>query len=231
MTRVAAFVACIGLLCLGAGTQAWADPVTITGGSILFPEENRFQAGPISIAGTRGFSITGSVDTGEGRVDPLNQCFPCEPTTNFSVGMLLGTFGLVGSATLDAKTYENINSFSSSNFVFFHLVGATELPPVNGSSVVIRAPFTVAPDSFFEYEVTPGSDSQGPQTASVLLRGAGIATVSFHANPSLPLWEFSQARYDFKPTPEPATLVLVGGAFALTLVRGRKRPTSNSTRL
>jgi hypothetical protein len=221
MARIAILVAGVSVLCLG-GTQAAADPVTITSGSIVLLEPDYLQTGPIAIAGTRGFSIEGRVNSGEGRIDPLRQCFPCVPTADFSVG---ATFAISGKATLDGETYEPLNnSFTSYNFVGLHLIGTTVLPPVNGSSLVIRAPFTVAPYSSFTYEVTPGSSTEPPELATVALAGRGTATVSFLADPfGVPVWEFSQMSYEFAPIPEPATLVLVGGGLAATLLRARTR--------
>jgi hypothetical protein len=228
MTRTAYVVVWGTALCLGAGTHAAADPVTITSGSIVLSQPSRLQTGPIMIAGTRGFSIEGVVNTGEGSFAPVNQCFPCGPTTDFSVGATSGTFSISSTVTLDGSTYHDVNSFDSSNFVFLHLSGTTVLPPVNGSSLVIHAPFTVAPDAFFTYEVTPGSDSEPPQMATVALRGQGRATVSFYANPSAPVWEFNGLRYDFVATPEPATLVLIGGGLVATLLRFKPRRTRSS---
>jgi hypothetical protein len=217
------------VLCLVAATRAAADPVTITGGSIILSEPDRFQAGPIDVAGTRGFSIHGSVDSGEGRVDPLTQCFPCESTPNFSVGASFTGSAIIGSATIDGMTFPNINTLSSHNFVSLQLIGTTVLPPVNGSSLVIRAPFTVAPDSLFTYELTPGSITEPPELATVALAGRGTATVRFHVNPTTPVWEFSDMRWDFTPTPEPSTLVLLGGGLAaLWRARGRKTTSPHS---
>lgn len=229
MTRIAFFVACVSLLCLGE-TQAAAEPVTITGGSIVLSGPSMFQVGPMAIAGTRGFSIEGLVDSGEGSIEPLRQCFPCEPTADFSVGANLGTFAIIGKATLDGKTYNDINSFASSNLAHLHLIGTTVLPPVNGSSLVLRAPFTVAADSLFTYEVTTGSSTEPPGLATVPLAGRGTATLIFTANRFAPVWEFSQLRYEFVPTPEPATLVLVVGGLAATLfsARTRRRRSSSS---
>jgi hypothetical protein len=73
----------------------------------------------------------------------------------------------------------------------------------------------VGANSLFRYEVTPGSANE---LATVALRGRGTATVSFHTNPfGAPVWEFSQMHYDFAPTFEASTLLLVGGGLAATL--------------
>ena len=158
------------------------------------------------------------------------------PRIDFSVGADLRTFAITGTATLDGDTYHPINTISSSNVahLYLHLIGTTVLPPVNGSSLVIHAPFIVAPDSSFTYDVTPGSNTEAPERATVALRGRGTATVSFLANPSVPVWEFNQMRYEFVPTPEPTTLVLVGGGLAATLLRARtlrrNSPTSTASK-
>lgn len=207
MTRTAVVVACTGVLSLGLPTDAAAEPITITGGSMVFAEPSQFQRGSISIFGTRGFSIVGGVDSGEGRVDPL-ACHPCEPLQPISVGAELGTFAIVGNATLDGKVYTNINTFSSDAFARLLLGGVTQLPPVQGASVVVSTPFTVLEHSVFQFPVGP-EDSQ--ELARVALRGSGTATLMFSANPFIPVWEISQVRYDFQPIPEPATMILVGG--------------------
>ena len=147
---------------------------------------------------------------------------PCEPTTNFSVGANFSDTAVIGSATLDGMTFPDLNFTRSGAFVSLQLNGTTVLPPVNGSSVVIRSPFTVAPDSLFGYQVSPGSN-----TTTVALGGRGMATVRFHVNPTTPVWEFSDMRWDFTPTPEPSTLVLLGGGLA-ALWGARARKTTRS---
>ena len=54
--RIVAFV---GLTCLAVTPPAAADPISITAGFIVVP--GPVEGGPISIAGTRGFSIEGRV--------------------------------------------------------------------------------------------------------------------------------------------------------------------------
>ena len=228
MTRGSLFVAVVTTLCLGAASHAAADAITITEGSIVFSEPNMFQGGSISVTGTRGFSLNGFADSGEGRVDPLWQCFPCEPTPRFSVGIRLGTFAIAGAlATLDGKTYSDLNGLDSSNNVFLSFEGSAELPRVNGPALVIGAPFTVAANSFFQFEVIPGTESEPPVLERVGLRGRGTATASFVANPTIPVWEFNSLRYDFQPVPEPATLALVGGGLLLFGAARRRRGRSS----
>jgi hypothetical protein len=216
MTRGAFFVACVGVLCLGVASPASADPITITGGSIVFAKPTILQLGPISIVGTRSFSIEGLIDTGENpRIDPIAQCFPCTSGIPFSLGAQLTGSGFIADATLDGQTYPNIgfNGFAS-----LELNGTATLPEVKGPSIVITAPFMIDERSFF----------QPPDAASVPFRGGGVVTLTLHANPSVPMWEFSQLRYDFQtptPVPEPATLVLVGGGL-VGLLRFRKRRTA-----
>jgi hypothetical protein len=221
MAKRALFMAGMVVLYLGVVSRAAAEPVTLTGGSIVFSEPGRFQLGSAAVIGTRGFSWNGSVVSDESRIDPLRQCFPCAPTADFSVGLQLGTFSILRSVvTLDGQTYSDLNGLDSVNFLFLELAGATELPPVSGAAIAIRAPFTVDDQSFFEFEITPGVPSE---LGRATLQGKGTATVTFLANSSAPVWEFSSARYDFQPTPEPATLLLVGGAMLLFRLKPRAR--------
>ena len=58
------------------------------------------------------------------------------------------------------------------------------------------------------------------------LVGSGTVTIELipNPNPSLPLWEFSQATYDFSPVPEPTSLLLLGtGVLALAAKRQWRR--------
>jgi hypothetical protein len=69
-------------------------------------------------------------------------------------------------------------------------------------------------------------DNNGsPGLIEVALIGSGTATLDVIANQSGDaLWELSSLRYDFAPTPEPATVLLVGtGMFALAARRYRRR--------
>lgn len=53
------------LFTLGMAQSATADPIVITGGSMLVT--GRFESGSISLTGTRGFSLRANVDPAKAR--------------------------------------------------------------------------------------------------------------------------------------------------------------------
>jgi hypothetical protein len=224
MTRITSFVACMGLLLLGAVPRASADPIRITGGTIVVT--GRAEIGAVSIVGTRGFSLLGGVDPGEGRVDPFTDCNPCLPgTTTISVGAFLGGTALPAVATLDGNTYTVGSGIDDPVSVVLELFGMSRVPAPSDSPTMVTAPFTAEGRFFLPFPDTP-----------VLIRGGGIATLLFRPFPaggSPETWEIDQVRYDFTdqtPVPEPATLMMVAGGLA-AIVRVRKKRRSNSANL
>ena len=220
MTRITSIVACTGLLCLGVGRHASADPVRLTAGSIV--TNGQAAVGPVSIIGTRGFSLIGQVDTGEGRVDPYGECTPCGPgRTTISVGaFLLGT-ALPGVATLDGKTYTVGSGVNDDVGPLLEFFGTALVPEPRDSPTVVTAPFTAEGRFFLGFDQIP-----------VLMEGRGIATLLFNPFPagigSPPTSIIERVRYDFTdetPVPEPATLTMVaGGLIAIARARKRRRP-------
>jgi hypothetical protein len=216
MTRIATFVACLGLFFLGVAPPASAEPIRLTGGEIVVTSP--FD-GAVAIAGTRGFSLTGMVDPGEGRVDPFTQCNPCTPgTSTLSVGAFLGGTAFPNAvATLDGNAYTVGTGVDDLEIVNLELFGTMSLPPLSDSAVMLMAPFT-ALGAF----VLPTLDF--PE----VIRGQGIATVRlkpFRGEDGSPeTWEIDRlVRYEFSdPVPEPATFVLIASGLA-ALVGARKR--------
>jgi hypothetical protein len=128
---------------------------------------------------------------------------------------LFSAFDGGGTVTL------NGNSFavpSSQADVFFTLTaGSVILPPLS-TRAVLTAPFEVLSGyvSLFDFA--------GEPTVTFPLTGRGLATVELVSNPSgAPLWEYSSFRYDFAPTPEPGTLLLLGTAAAAAVVHRIRR--------
>lgn len=215
MTRSAVFVACLGAFCLGITLNASAEPITITGGSLEFPTIAASQAGPISLTGTRGFSLQGFVDSGESTVGAL--CTPCVPDVSLSVGAaLFGSALVVTTATLDGKTYLDVNRELSPVGIFLKLAGTTHLPTLQASPVVLIAPFTVTGTfSFVDIQ-------QQLPPVEVPIGGAG--EVRMMLSPAPLSWDAAPVRYDFtQPTPEPAPLMLISVGLVAAAIRARKR--------
>ena len=224
MTRITSFVACLGLFLLGVPPPASAEPIRLTGGTILVT--GQVEPGTVSIAGTRGFSLTGGVDPGEGRVDPFTVCNPCLPgTSTLSVGAFLGGTAFPNAvATLDGNTYTVGTGIDDPEFVTLELFGTVSLPALSDSRTMITAPFT-ATGAFFAPALN----------APVPIRGRGIATLRlkpFPSNGSPETWEIDRlVRYEFSdPVPEPATVMLVASGLA-AIVGARKRQRSKRANL
>ena len=102
--RIVAVAACVSL---GIADRAAADPIVLTGGSMLVT--GRFESGSVSLTGTRGFSLRALVDPGEGEVSAMSQCGQVSPDcaggSIINLGTLILGFGFPNDvATLDGAT-------------------------------------------------------------------------------------------------------------------------------
>jgi len=181
--------------------SAHADPIPIiliTGGSV---DLNAAGNGHLDVRGTRDFRMNEVVES----QNALGMsCRPCVPGDLLNLGggfaEEFGT-GSVGGVTSEIQG-------GGSHFV------ANGVAPPFGTSGVLSVPFTY----LGVFQVFEGPRFQ--------LRGQGTATVQLlHdiRNPNFPLWEFGGARFDFAaaPTPEPATIFLIGSGLAAVAWRRR----------
>jgi hypothetical protein len=218
MTRAAVLVASVAVLCLTLGIDARAEPIRISGGSIVF--ENGHSFGLLSIVGNRGFSADAFVDPSETNVGPLVDCgFGCPPGITIPTGMQLVGSAVRGTVTLDGQTYEDVNGSVSGNFLELHLSGTIDIPPLRNTPASISAPFDA--DGFFEH--VDLSDPSGTSFFIVPIQGSGRVTLNLA--PESVNWRLNfPLRYEFAtPTPEPATLTMVGAPLVAALIRARKR--------
>jgi hypothetical protein len=182
---------------------AHADPIPIrvTGSLDLAAPPGTFESlGHLDLVGRGDFRVTEVVvaETMGGVT-----CAPCAPGDFLNLG---GAFAEdFGSVTLGGVTYA-IPSDAGVGSSFF----ANGVAPAFGSNGVLTVPFTYL--GFFS---PPGREFE--------LRGQGMATVRFRPDHggSSPLWDFDGARFQFAPTPEPGTLLLISSGMAVLAWRRR----------
>jgi hypothetical protein len=206
-------------LALGTARQASADPINITSGLL----DMHLAAGPLQIAGDRGFTFGSHVDVSGGVFNPHSQCFVgCMPGTNLNLFAFWTGNDVTGPATLDGVTYPNVGGLSSPSSMTVQFSGAAVLPSMTTMPVSVTAPFLF--NGSFLHPLGSGTVTDG-------LVGFGVATIWLTPSRISPgSWALTEVRYDFgdvNATPEPGTLILLGtGLFAVAFLvrRGVRHP-------
>ena len=202
-------------------TGARADPILITSGTIA--GHVLLSAAQFDIQGS-GFSFTGVL---EGYLGNAAACTPCaSPVAD--LGATLDQFSSGGgTGVIEGVTYPLVYvGFSSGTFTT-----PTAMLTDLGSSL-IEVPFTFAGvmNGYLEHPLIRPADA--PPIFTVSLGGSGMASAQFFGLiddsgarvysvfPDSIRYEFTNA----EPTPEPGTLLLVGGALGgLFLARAGAR--------
>jgi hypothetical protein len=211
ISRLVLFVAV-----LGVANTARAEPIQVTGGSLVFDFEGDFW----QMSGS-GFDIRG--DLGLGQFFPVtgpDNCFPCNPgdaldfsfTTNGQ--QPLGS----GSATFEGTSYSDV-------FYRGELVtnaAAAPFPDTTADTVRIVQQFAMT--GMLNAFLDPQFSTLAFSTA---LTGSGRARTRYIRDEESGFYfpEEGQLVYDFEPAaqpvPEPATFLLVGLGIAALRLRSR----------
>jgi hypothetical protein len=216
------------LFTLGITQTAAADPIVITGGSMLVT--GRFEAGSISLGGTRGFSLRANVDPGEGEVSAISRCGMigdpiCVAGSTISIGASLVEDGFPnGIATLDGVTYDDISGIFSPATVLLRLQGTVTLPELQDSPVTLTARFTVGESAFILPSPAAPVEIQGSGGTATLRLVPGV-----EAGTPTP-WIVDLIRYDFNDTaaiPEPSTVLLLAAGLVGAWRSRRRVPKEN----
>jgi len=188
----------------------------VRAGTILGGSAQQGSSWFFSVYGT-GFSVSGSSS-------PYVAAEPCSPY-GFPLCIAPGTYqfvasinseatpgGMGGSFTVDGVTTSYYCNQGTSCGGGIDFIGWLTLPDFGDSppsQITVTTPFT-----------SDGGISAGGQSLNFV--GAGIATITLQRSGQFS-YGFSSARYDFQPTPEPGTMILIGlGLAILTASRLRQ---------
>jgi hypothetical protein len=188
---------------------ARAEPIQITSGRLQL----NGPSGTLSLAGTRGFSLTATVSASAGVFAPWLTCHlvpSCLPGDPINLEAAFVGVGLISTVQLDGRTYVNVGSLISDESIEARFTGTALAPRLTELPTQVSAPF-----GFEGRFVLPDRIET--------LAGTGSATLFLrpHAEGAA-AWDYVGADYSFTPTPEPATLVLFTSGL-VTLVGRRIR--------
>jgi hypothetical protein len=216
-------MALAGLATLAA-LPAAADPITITSGTMIVGGFGRgaFRSTSFSLTDGDSFSITGHNPDGVSQpgLPPCTQFAPCGAgmTTNPSNTYRLP--GASGSATLNGTAYSQV-LYQGGSFTFQG--GDVTLPASTADSFDLLSPFLFHGTASIW---TIGASNSPTYYGDFSLTGGGTATT--HLQRFGNGYAISGFTYDFanetaSPTPEPASLLLLGTGLAAVWQARRMR--------
>ena len=210
----------LGCALLFPSAEARADAIEITSGvfaaSNPTPFGRAWRSWGYDLRGD-GFRITGSEPDGSRQNVQTVGCFQCQPGDNFYINHPAGLFVPIPTQ------FVQFNGESHTGWASGILNFATDpfvIPPSGGDLITLTGHFTMTGSVSFDPFIVVNPVDLPPFVVGDVY-GSGIVTLQFTR--LFGSYQLTNVRYEFQPTPEPATLVLLGSGIAGLAARHRRR--------
>lgn len=202
---------------------ASADSIRITSGAFAYPATGGV---PVISLNGEGFTFTANTSTTDAYIKPFEQCSVPECHAGTTVGLDTRASGSGlrgGTATYHGTTYQHFEGFGAFDPAMILSWDGSVVIPSGFTGGTLTAPFAFS--GVFTYWTGSTTGFQRLE-----LFGSGTATVTLlpYSNGLFPgSFRGTGVRFDFEaadPTPEPASLILLGtGLAGIAVARRRQR--------